>query len=96
MQLAKDEVQSISAIARDSIKGQAFAANAGALLAKLNVLWIATPTAGGIPLVMATALMADIIPKVATPIPRAVLAASWDKVTGALVVRALTPTSETR
>ncbi len=38
MQLAKDEVQSISAIACDSIGDQAFTANAGALLAKLNVL----------------------------------------------------------
>ncbi len=66
------------------------------LLAKLNVLWIATPTAGGIPLTMATALMADIVPRVAAPIPCAAFAASWDEVTGALVVRALTPTSETR
>ncbi len=61
------------------------------LLVKLIVLWIATPKAGDVPLVMAITLMADIVPKVATPIPRAVSVASWDAVTSALVVRALHP-----
>ncbi len=47
---------------------------------------------------MAIALMVDIVPTVAAPIPHTVPVASWDEVTSALalVVRALTLTLGTR
>jgi hypothetical protein len=96
MQTAKDKVQSISAITRDSIGGQAFAANTGSFASQAECTLDCYSQGGGYTSSDGYCSDGGYRSEGGTLIPCAALAASWDEVTGALVVRALTPTSETR